>query len=533
MPTLNWIGRKAVENHHRQVPFHLLKDVPELSVGDPGTGNLLVEGDNLLALKALLPYYAGRVKCIYIDPPYNTGNENWVYNDNVNSPEIREWLGKVVGKEAEDLCRHDKWLCMMLPRLQMLLSFLSEDGAIFVSIDDFEYERLKLLMGEIFGTSNYVCTLIWKRRTSPDSRNLNGVSGDHEYVLCYRRTERMSFRGAQKDLTKYSNPDKDPRGPWMSDNLTGLANVKERPNLHYDILHPDTGQRFAPHPSRGWIYGQNKMNQLIAEGRMLWPKRPTGRPRLKRYLSDMKSSTTGFSTILDAPGNVTATKELSEILGPKVFVFPKPSEMVRILVEQVSDSDSIILDSFAGTGTTAHAVVRQNNEDGGNRRFILVEMESNICRDVTVERLRRVCTGYTKPDGTTVSGLGGGFRFATLGDPLFDERGNIRNVVRFPDLARHDYFTETGEPLPKQPKASGPLVGVCRRTAIYLLYNGILKDKTPDGGNVLTTNILAHLPKHDGPRVIYGTACRIAPERLRNEGIVFKQLPYKLRVDAP
>jgi site-specific DNA-methyltransferase (adenine-specific)/adenine-specific DNA-methyltransferase len=204
----------------------------------------------------------------------------------------------------------------------------------------------------------------------------------------------------------------------------------------------------------------------------------------------------------------------------------------RVLQIATNPGD-IVLDSFAGSGTTGHAVMQLNKEDGGNRRFILVEMDSNICRNVTAERLRRVCQGYSKSDDTRVEGLGGGFRFAVLGEALFDERGNIRNTVRFPDLARHVYFVETGEPLPRHARANSPLVGVCRGTAVYLLYNGILKDKSPDGGNVLTTPILSALPTHDGLRVIYGTACRLGSERLRREGIVFKQLPYKLRVDAP
>lgn len=530
MPTFDWIGKKAVINHHNEVPFHLLKEEQELSVGEPGSGNLLVEGDNLLALKALLPYYAGKVKCIYIDPPYNTGNEGWIYNDNVNSPEIRKWLGKVVGGEIEDLSRHDKWLCMMYPRLCLLRELLREDGAIFISIDDFEIERLKMIMSDIFGASNHVCTLIWKRRTSPDSRNLNGVSGDHEYVLCYRKGEMLRFHGAAKDLSKYSNPDNDPKGPWMSDNLTGLANAQERPNLHYDIIHPITGQHYPPHPSRGWIYGQKKINQLIAEVKILWPNKPNGRPRLKRYLTDMKSETTGFSTILEAPGNVSATKALSGILGPKVFVFPKPVELITQLLSQVTNSESLILDSFAGSGPTGHAVMQLNKQDGGKRHFILVEMDSNICRNITAERLRRICNGYEKSDGKRVGGLGQGFRFCKLGATCFDENGRINKEVPFTDLARHVFFTETGEPIPKQAKATSPLIGTYKETAVYLLYNGILKDKRVDGGNVLTQAVLDALPKHDGPRIIYGAACRFSLARLKRENIIFKQIPYQIRI---
>lgn len=530
MPTLNWIGKDAVVNHHLQVPFHLLKDVPDLACGQPGDGNLIVQGDNLVALKALLPYYAGQVKCIYIDPPYNTGNEGWAYNDNVNSPLIREWLGKTVGKEGETLDRHDRWLCMMYPRLALLRQFLQEDGAIFISIDDYEYERLKLLMTEIFGAENHVATFIWKRRTTPDSRNLNGVSGDHEYVVCYQRSSGFRVRGQAKDLGKYTNPDNDPLGSWMSDNLTGLANAQERPNLHYDIVHPETGVQFKPHPSRGWIYGRERMQGLIIDNRILWPRKPSGRPRLKRYMSDMQSSTTGFSTVLDAPGNVEATKELSELLGPKTFAFPKPSRLVALLIEQAAGPDDLILDSFAGSGTTGHAVLSLNIQDNGNRRFLLIEMESNVARKVTVERVRRVAQGYTDPKGERIEGLGGGFRYCELGEPLFDENGKIRETVSFSDLARHVYFTETGEPLPRERVSKSPFIGACRGVGIYLLYNGILGDKSANGGNILTRAVLAKLPPFDGQKVIYCAGCLLGRDRLNAERIVVRQTPYEIKV---
>ena len=536
-------------NHHLQVPFHLLRDVPELGCGEPGEGNLIVEGDNLVALKALLPYYAGQVKCIYIDPPYNTGNEGWVYNDNVKSPLITAWLGKAVGKEGETLDRHDRWLCMMYPRLAILRQFLREDGAIFISIDDFEYEQLKMLMNELFGVQNHVATFIWKRRTAADSRNLNGVSGDHEYVLCFQRGSGFRVNGQAKDLGKYTNPDNDPLGPWMSDNLTGLANALERPNLHYQVVHPETGVSYPPHSSRGWIYGRERMSELIKTGRILWPKKPTGRPRLKRYLTDMQSATTGLSTILDAPGNVEATKELGELLGPKVFAFPKPSRLIELLVEQATNPGDLILDSFAGSGTTGHAVLKlnaaqekttENTEKGTdlfsvssvvqNRRFILVEMEPKIAREVTAERVRRVAEGYTNAKGGSVESIGGGFRFCTLGETLFDETGKIRESVRFGELARHVYFTETGEPLPRERVPNSPLLGICRGVAIYLLYNGILGDKTANGGNVLTRATLAKLPSFDGPKVVYCAGCLLGEERLAAHRITVRQTPYEIRI---
>ncbi|MCC7085200.1 MAG: site-specific DNA-methyltransferase [Pirellulales bacterium] len=533
MPTLDWIGKAAVVHHHRKVGYHLLRCDRELSAGDADAGNLLVQGDNLLALKALLPYYAGKVKCIYIDPPYNTGNENWVYNDNVNSPEIRQWIKATVGKEGEDLSRHDKWLCMMYPRLALLRDFLTEDGAIFVSIDDTEAHRLRMLMDEIFGAGKWICTLIWKRRQTPDSRNLNGVSVDHEYVLCYGRTSAVRFRGQEKDLTKYTNPDNDPNGPWMSDNLTGLANATERPNLHYEIVNPSDGRHYPPHPSRGWIYGRDRMADLIAQGRILWPKSATGRPRLKRYATDMRSEFTGFSTMLAADANVVGTKELAEVLGPKVFPFPKPRDLMRTVIQQTTSGNDIVMDSFTGSGTTAHAVLAQNKADGGNRRFITVEMDETICRDVTAQRIRKAIEGYGEGDKAT-PGLGGGFRFCKLGAGLFDDAGNIAGEVKFTDLAAHVFFTETGVPIPKRAKADCPLLGVHNGKAVYLLFNGVLGDKRPAGGNVLTHCVAQDLPAHpngSGPRVVYGEACRLGPKSLEQYGMTFRQVPFELKVD--
>ena len=553
MPTLNWIGRKAVENHHRQVPFHLLKDVPELSVGDPGAGNLLVEGDNLLALKALLPYYGGQVKCIYIDPPYNTGNEGWIYNDNVNSSEMREWLGRTVGKEADDLTRHDKWLCMMYPRLCLLREMLREDGAIFVSIDDNEVQSLRFLMDEVFGRENFVATVIWQKIFAPKN-SAKHLSEDHDYVVVYARRG-DSWRPnllprPDRAIERYKNPDNDPRGPWTSGDLQARNFYSEGT---YPITCPSGRTIAGPGKGMYWRFSQQSFLELDRDHRIWWGGTGDNMPRLKRFLSDVKAGVTPQTLWFHNEVGHTqeAKKELLSICdfedSREVFITPKPTRLVRRIVAMATNPGDIILDSFAGSGTTGHAVMQMNKEDGGNRRFIMVEMDPNICRNVTAERVKRVCEGYTNSGGKAVEGLGSGFRFAVLGDALFDERGSIRNTVRFGDLARHVYFVETGEPLPEsgtgvppvkthgqdgRATLSSPLIGVHRNTGIYLLYNGILKDKSPDGGNVLTTPVLSVLPKQAGPKVIYGTACRLGADRLRREGIVFKQLPYKLRVDA-
>lgn len=551
MPTLDWIGKKAVVNHHRAVPYRLLHCDKALSVGDPGSGNLLIQGDNLLALKALLPYYAGKVKCIYIDPPYNTGNEGWVYNDNVNSPEIRQWLKQVVGKEGEDLSRHDKWLCMMYPRLALLREFLSEDGVIFVSIDENEYHYLRLVLDELFGPACFMETLVWKARQYPDSRATTGISHDHEYVHVYRKKlGKTRLLGRSRDESKYKNPDHDPRGPWMSRSILGLAKKDARPNLHYELEDPKTGVSYPCPANTGWRYSRDTMASKIAEGRILFPKKIGGRPREKVFIAELQTATTGFPSIIDGVYTADGSASIREIFGVQVFAFPKPPTLVQSLIQQAAEPRSLILDSFAGSGTTAHAVLAQNKADGGNRRFICIEMDETICRDVTAQRIRRAIEGYGdiapglpgekpgaspntpgKPGAKWVEGLGGGFRFCTLGQPLFDEHGNIAKEVTFADLAAHVYFTETGEPIPK--RARSPLLGVHNGRAVYLLFNGILGDKRPGGGNVLTHAVAKALPVADAAAslVVYGEACRLSAASLKQYGITFKQVPFALKVD--
>ncbi len=291
MPMLNWIGKEAVVEHHKQVPFHLLRCNPDLSVGESGSGNLLIEGDNLLALKALLPYYAGQVKCIYIDPPYNTGNENWVYNDNVSGPEILEWLGKAVGKEAEDLSRHDKWLCMMYPRLVLLHRFLRQDGSLWMSIDDNEAQYARVILDEIFGNRNFVAKLTWQKRVSP-ANDAKYFSSDHEYILVYAfdkdtwRPNRLERTEAQ--LKNYRNPDNDPRGPWNSVTYTGPKSIEERPNLYYGIENPNTGEIIYPKKTAVWKYDRETHFKHVRDNLIYWGAKGTSRmPRLKRFLRDM------------------------------------------------------------------------------------------------------------------------------------------------------------------------------------------------------------------------------------------------------
>ncbi|RMH45198.1 MAG: site-specific DNA-methyltransferase, partial [Gammaproteobacteria bacterium] len=375
------------------VPYRLLEADPALSCGDADSGNLIVQGDNLHALKALLPRYAGQVKCIYIDPPYNTGNEGWVYNDNVNSPEIRRWLGEVVGKEGETLDRHDRWLCMMYPRLVLLRQFLRDDGVIFVSIDDNEVAHLRLLMDEVFGFQNFVATIAWQRRTSPDARL--GLSQAHDHILVYaRKKEVISFKPIKispDEEKKYKNPDNDPRGPWVSSDFTAQG---WRPNQMYEIRTPG-GTEYSPPPGRCWGNIEEVFLRLVAEGRIWFGKSGKSRPRVKTYLSETsgKSAWTWWSN-KECGHNQEAKKEIIEVLGHVIpFDTPKPTRLIQRILQIATDKDSLVLDSFAGSGSTGHAVLKQNAEDGGNRRFILVEMDENIAANVTAERVRRVIEG--------------------------------------------------------------------------------------------------------------------------------------------
>lgn len=566
MPTLNWIGKSAVIKHHQEVPYRLLEPVSELSLpstsgrgaGGEGAaasqdsgGNLIVQGDNLLALKALLPRYAGQVKCIYIDPPYNTGNEGWVYNDNVNSSEIKKWLGEVVGREGETLDRHDRWLCMMYPRLMLLKSFLHEDdGVLWASIDDSEVSRMRTLMDEIFGASRFVACNVWQKRYSRENRE--AIGDVHEYLLVYAMNP-VNFKNVrnrvpidEKQAKVYRNPNNDPKGRWRAVPITAQAG-HATPDQFYEITAP-SGRVFKPSSGRCWGLAQVTFEELRADGRIYFGKNGDSQPNVIRYLSEVEGVVPWTWWPHDEVGNTDeATKELMTVFGGTnpLDTTPKPTRLIQRVIQISTCKSDLVMDSFAGSGTTAHAILKQNAEDGGKRRFILVEMDQNIARNVTAERVKRVAQGYKNAKGEAVAGLGGGFQFCTLSrEPLFTAEGQIRSDVTFAQLAEFVWFKETGTgfqipstpPLKKGRDAAGgrgilsPLLGVYETRAIYLLYNGILKDKSVNGGNVLTGKVLEALPPFDGPKVIYAAACRLGEPRLRREGIVFKQTPYALAV---
>ena len=547
MPTLDWIGKRAVVNHHQQVPTRLLRCDPASSAGNPDTGNLIVQGDNLNALKALLPHYAGKVKCIYIDPPYNTGNEGWIYNDNVNAPEIKAWLGKAVGKEAEDLSRHDKWLCMMYPRLKLLREFLTEDGLIFVSIDEEEVANVQLMLDEIFGRRNRLGTFVWKRRSSSAMRGMP-LSIDHEYVAAFANNKSAAvFHGLEKGIAGY--PFKDEQGNFASTDLTVGRDAEARPGQFFTITNPRTGVEYPPNPNRVWRFYGPTMAEVIDADLVIWPDehpdRNLSRPRYKTYFDPKTEKVKPVSTWIESSSKSAAELEadaedtdleilqsgmtqdggklLRKLFGSTVFDYSKPISLIESLLRAGTRNDDLILDSFAGSGTTLHAAMQLNREDGGNRRCILVEMEENIATEVTAERIRRVM----KQDDAREDE---GFRFCTLGEPLFGADGTINEKVTYRDLAHHVFFTETGRPLPKG--AKGPELGTNDDRRIFLLFNGVMGDRSTDGGNLLNRATLGACGGENtgsGPRTVYAEGCRLSDATLQRLGITFKQLPYDVK----
>jgi len=540
MPTLNWIGKEAVVKHHKEVPFRLLEPVPALSCGPADSGNLIVQGDNLHALKALLPRYAGQVKCVYIDPPYNTGNEGWAYNDNVNSPEIRKWLGEVVGKEGETLDRHDRWLSMMYPRLVLLKQFLRDDGVIFVSIDDNEVGNLRPLMDEVFGVRNFITSFIWRKVDSPNDNKVP-LTPDHEYVLAYGRNKdelKLAQMSAPGIVEAYGKTDE--TGRRYRDRLlkkNGRNSLRrDRPTMYFPLTAPDGTEVYPTHDNGEeacWAMGKEGVARNQAAGTLVWKERQrqgvqVWEPYTREFAPDDPKRP--YPSIwADLPTMRQAKAFLRDVFNTTdLFATPKPSELIERILQLINDPNAIVLDSFAGSGTTGHAVLKQNVEDGGQRRFIMVEVDKNIAHNVTVERVKRVATGYTNAKGNAVEGLGGGFQFCRLSaEPLFDADGQIRSDVSFAQLAEFVWFAETGTGYTG--KADSPLLGVHEGRAIYLLYNGILKDKSVGGGNVLSGPVFDVLPKFVGPKAIYAAANRMG-SRTAREGITFKQTPYALEV---
>ena len=553
MPVLDCIGKEAVVNHHKEVPYRLLHCDSDLSAGDPDSGNLLIQGDNLEALKALLPYYKGQVKCIFIDPPYNTKNETWIYNDNVNSPEIREWLGQTVNKDGKDLCRHDKWLCMMYPRLRLLKEFLKDDGVIFICIDDHEEPALRYLMHEIFGASNHLANIVWNLGTGTTAGHF---TRSHEYVIAYARNKAVldNFSYGEEGVIRHGalkrisakNPAsviEFPAGVEFEGNsaiFSGVIGGSEKQELLDDGLEFENGKLKQPARIRaGWAMRNSIISWLSGEETF----DSKGQKVTKIYFNKNgivsyekeKSVTNPRSVLSDLGSTKSGTKLVTSILGDADFPFPKPLALPEFFVSLGSDDLSIVLDSFAGTGTTGHSVLNLNKVDGGNRRFILIELGEHIAESVTAERMKRVIEGYNEIGDSSeyVEGLGGGFRFCRLGDPLFDELGDIAQEVNFPDLAAHIFFSETGAPLPQRVDDSSSYIGAFQDKRVYLLFSAANQGFPRETeGNVLTPDMLKTLPESpedfEGSRVVYAEGCTVTEEQLAGEGVIFKQIPYEV-----
>ena len=508
MPTLHWLTRDEDLRTVSRVPYRLLEEAPDLSAGEPDTGNMLIQGDNLEALKALLPFYAGRVRCIYIDPPYNTHSAFEHYDDSLE---------------------HTQWLAMMWPRLELLREFLTDEGSIWINIDDDEGHYLKTIADEIYGRRNFIVNCLWQKRTSPDGRINMGDAHDHIFVYG-SQTTRDGFNNlalTEEQRSLYKNPDNDLRGPWVSTDFTAQG---YRPNQMYEIVTP-AGVRYSPPEGRCWTNVEENFIRLRNQGRIWFGKDGSSRPRVKNYLSEAEGvKSWSWWANREVGHNQEAKKEINALFGAlNAFDTPKPERLIQRILHIATNPGDLVLDSFLGSGTTAAVAHKMG------RRYIGIEMGEHAVTHC-VPRLRKVIDGEQGGISKSVGWQGGGgFRFYRLGPPVFDEAGQIRADIRFPVLAAHVWFSETGRPW--NGNGDSPFLGLHDGHAYALLYNGILGDKRPNGGNVLTRATLATIReeierKHarfSGPLTVYGEQARLAATTLERAGITFKQMPYEVK----
>lgn len=508
MPILHWLNDEEARKTSSQLPYRLLEADPILSsllpVGEgQGGEGMLIQGDNLEALKALLPYYAGQVKCIYIDPPYNTQSAFEHYDDNVE---------------------HSIWLSTMYPRLELLRDLLADDGSIWVSIDDNEGQYLKVLMDEIFSRQNFIASNVWQKRYSRENREAIGDS--HEYVFVFAKdpekfkATRNKLKLGPKQLAVYKNPNNDPNGPWRS---VSLAAQGYRPNQMYEIVSPITGKRHSPPKGSCWKIVEENYKKLLAEGRIYFGKDGNAVPARIQYLKDIEGMVPWTWWTHEEVGHTDEAKREQQILFTKdnPFDTAKPERLLERIIHISTKPGDLVLDSFLGSGTTAAVAHKMG------RRYIGIEMGEHAVTHC-VPRLQKVIAGEQGGISKEVNWQGGGgFNFYRLGETIFDEQGHINPKVKFPSLAAHIWFAETHTPLLKTPATA--LLGVHGETAFYLLYNGILGDKTPAGGNVLTARVLRELPQHTGKKVIYGEMCLLDEATLQKQSVTFKHIPYDIK----
>ena len=543
MPTLSWLTREGDLRRADAVAYRLLERDDALSHpdpgGGPGGGNMLIQGDNLDALKALLPYYKGRVKCIYIDPPYNTRSAFEHYDDNLE---------------------HSQWLAMILPRLVLLRELLAEDGSIWVSIDDNEGHYLKVIMDEVFGRRNFLSTMIWRKNYSPKS-TARHFSEDHDYIMVYAKSAdqwipNMMPRSEKQDKA-YKNPDNDPRGPWKTSDLSA-RNFYSRGT--YPITGPSGRIIDGPPKGRFWAISEDRFNDLVADQRIWWGKDGTAIPQEKRFLSQVRQGVVPqtFWSHEDVGHTQDAKKEVVALFPEDVFGTPKPERLMQRIIHLSTQPGDLVFDSFLGSGTTAAVAHKMG------RRWIGVEMGDHAVTHCA-PRMAKVIAGEAGGVSQSLGWQGGGgFSFYRLGEAVFDADGRINPAIAFAPLAAHVWFSETGVPFsspspsgeglgwglstntasggqapPPAPPLKGrgdlasPFLGVHDGRGYALLYNGILGDKRPDGGNVLIRKTLGLIREaangFTGPITVYGEASRIGAADMKDAGITFKQTPYDVK----
>ena len=510
MPILHWLTRDEDLRAGAHAPYRLLDEATDLSAGEPGAGNLLIQGDNLEALKALLPFHAGRVKCIYIDPPYNTRSAFEHYDDSLE---------------------HARWLAMMWPRLELLHDLLAEDGSIWVSIDDNEGHYLKVVMDEIFGRKNFITNVIWRKNYAPKS-SARHFSEDHDHLLVYARDGAgwipNPMPRTEKQDRAYKNPDDDPRGPWRPNNLAARNYYSKGT---YNIRCPSGRLIEGPPAGSYWRISEEKFREMDRDGRIWWGRNGNNVPAPKIYLSEVRRGVVPqtFWSYEEVGHTQDAKKEIVSLFGGDVFGTPKPERLVERVLHVATEPGDLVLDSFLGSGTTAAVAHKMG------RHWIGIEMGEHAVTHCA-PRLKKVIEGEQGGISKAVGWRGGGgFRFYRLGPPAFDADGRIRPDIRFPVLAAHLWFSETGRPW-TAPVEPSPFLGAHDGSGYALLYNGILRDRSTDGGNVLTRRALALIREaadgFGGPLTIYGMRSALGATALQAERLTFKQIPYDVKARA-
>lgn len=579
MPTLNWIGKEKVVNHHRDVPYRVLEhkygftaengEQPEPT----GSGNKIIHGDNLEALKSLLPEHEGKIDIVYIDPPYNTGKEKWVYTDNVNHPKIEKWLDQVVGKEGDDLSRHDKWLCMMYPRVKLLHKLLKDDGIFYCSIDDYEHGNLKPMLDEIFGPQNFLNNVVWQRAYAPINTKKR-FSPNHDFVIAYAKKKskvELKLPRSEDADSKYQNVDNDPRGLWRTDNFTVGPRVEA--NV-YEIITP-SGRKCLPPSGRSWLLSKERFEEAVKDNRIWFGKDGSNVPATKRFMSEVKDGITPMTVwpYVEVGHTQDAKREIKELFPKSKLPFetPKPTTLMEKILSLRNDPNAVVLDSFAGTASTGHAILKLNKKDGGNRKFILVELE-DYAEEITATRIKKASSGYEftgkkketvkaysvnatnlkkadkilqeleelkndesyskvaiesingeititaeKQVSGKTEGLGGAFDFYELGSPLFDENQNLNEEVGLPKIREYIWFSETRTSF-TEPNAENYFLGKKEDSVYYFIYE---KDRL----TTLDYDALELIKTKGEQYIIYADNCLLPADFMAKHNIIFKKIP--------